>query len=76
MSCVGILGFVTIFLFNNAGSLPRFELPTNPQELQTIESLGIVLRNAQRLLSDYAISSLPVSVIYICLLFFGLIIVG
>ncbi|XP_038899965.1 uncharacterized protein LOC120087140 isoform X2 [Benincasa hispida] len=43
----------------NGGSLPRFELPTNPQELQTPESLGIVLRNAQRLLSDYAISSLP-----------------
>ncbi|CAK9317630.1 unnamed protein product [Citrullus colocynthis] len=43
----------------NGGSLPRFELPTNPQELQTTESLGIVLRNAQRLLSDYAISSLP-----------------
>ncbi|KGN55482.1 uncharacterized protein LOC101215937 isoform X2 [Cucumis sativus] len=41
------------------GGAPRFELPTNPQELQSPESLSIVLRNAQKLLSDYAIFSLP-----------------
>ncbi|KAG7037937.1 hypothetical protein SDJN02_01570 [Cucurbita argyrosperma subsp. argyrosperma] len=43
----------------NGGALPRFELPTNPQDLQTPKSLSIVLRNAQHLLSEYAIYSLP-----------------
>ncbi|KAA0064627.1 large proline-rich protein bag6-B isoform X1 [Cucumis melo var. makuwa] len=42
----------------NGGDLTRVELPTNPQGLPTTESLSIVLRHAQRLLSDYAISSL------------------
>ncbi|XP_022936516.1 uncharacterized protein LOC111443105 isoform X1 [Cucurbita moschata] len=43
----------------NGGSLQGFELPTNPQQLQTTKSLGVVLRNAQQLLGDYATSSLP-----------------
>ncbi|XP_023535546.1 large proline-rich protein bag6-like [Cucurbita pepo subsp. pepo] len=42
----------------NGGDLTRVALPTNPQGLPTTESLSIVLRHAQRLLSDYAISSL------------------
>lgn len=52
------------FLTYNVGALPRFELPTNPQDLQTPKSLSIVLRNAQHLLSEYAIYSLPVSIIF------------
>ncbi|KAA0064626.1 hypothetical protein IC582_015256 [Cucumis melo] len=48
-----------ISISQNGGGAPRFELPTNPQELQSPESLSIVLRNAQKLLSDYAIFSLP-----------------
>ncbi|XP_022140796.1 uncharacterized protein LOC111011363 isoform X2 [Momordica charantia] len=41
------------------GDLPRVELPTNPHDLPTPESLGLVLRHAQQLLSDYATTSLP-----------------
>lgn len=52
-------------LYDNVGDLTRVELPTNPQGLPTTESLSIVLRHAQRLLSDYAISSLSVRTISI-----------
>ncbi|XP_059459775.1 ubiquitin-like domain-containing protein CIP73 isoform X2 [Corylus avellana] len=42
----------------NTGNLPRVELPTNAQGLRTPESLSIVLRHAERLLSGHAVAAL------------------
>ncbi|XP_050366932.1 ubiquitin-like domain-containing protein CIP73 isoform X4 [Argentina anserina] len=42
----------------NPGDLPRVNLPSNAQGLPTPEALGIVLRNAERLLSSHAASAL------------------
>lgn len=40
--------------------LSRVNLPSNAQGLPTPEALGIVLRNAERLLSSHAASALSV----------------
>ncbi|KAM5565255.1 ubiquitin-like domain-containing protein CIP73 [Rosa sericea] len=42
----------------NPGDLSRVNLPSNAQGLPTPEALGIVLRNAERLLSSHAASAL------------------
>lgn len=42
----------------NTGNLPQVDLPTNAQGLRTPESLSIVLRHAERLLSGHAVAAL------------------
>lgn len=44
----------------NPGDLPRVNLPSNALGLPTPDALGIVLRNAERLLSSHAASALSV----------------
>lgn len=45
-------------LSTNAGDLPTAELPSTARGLPTPEALSIVLRHAQRLLSDHAVAAL------------------
>ncbi|KAF4366528.1 hypothetical protein F8388_012473 [Cannabis sativa] len=42
----------------STGDLPRVDLPSNAQGLHTPEALGIVLRQAERLLSTHAVAAL------------------
>ncbi|KAK9270986.1 hypothetical protein L1049_026574 [Liquidambar formosana] len=42
----------------NVGDLPTVELPSNARGLPTPEALSIVLRHAERLLSDHAVAAL------------------
>ncbi|KAL5557776.1 hypothetical protein UlMin_033987 [Ulmus minor] len=43
---------------NNTGDLPRVDLPSNAQGLHTPQALGIVLHQAEQLLSNHAVAAL------------------
>lgn len=54
------VGYQSNISATNPGDLSRVNLPSNAQGLPTPEALGIVLRNAERLLSSHAASALSV----------------